>query len=76
LEKTLSFLSGQKGDKKLITVFGCPGNRDKEKRPVMGEIAWKYSDIAICTDDDPDTENRLKILDDLSKPIQERLLAE
>ncbi len=75
LEKTLSFLSGQKGDKKLITVFGCPGNRDKEKRPVMGEIAWKYSDIAICTDDDPDTENRLKILDDLSKPIQERLLA-
>ena len=76
LEKTLSFLAGQKEDKKLITVFGCPGNRDKEKRSIMGEIAWKYSDIAICTDDDPDTENRLKILDDLSKPIQERLLAE
>lgn len=75
LEKTLSFLAGQKREKKLITVFGCPGNRDKEKRPIMGEIARKYSDIAICTDDDPSTENRLKILDDLSKPIQEKLLA-
>lgn len=32
----------------------------------MGEIARKYSDIAICTDDDPDTENRLSILDELS----------
>ncbi len=75
LEKTLSFLAGQKGEKKLITVFGCPGNRDKEKRPIMGEIARKYSDIAICTDDDPSTESRLKILDDISKPLQEKLLA-
>lgn len=75
LEKTLSFLAGQKGDKKLITVFGCPGNRDKEKRPIMWEIARKYSDIAICTDDDPSTENRLKILDDLSKPLQDKFLA-
>lgn len=75
LEKTLSFLAGQKGEKKLITVFGCPGNRDKEKRPIMWEIARKYSDIAICTDDDPSTESRLKILDDISKPLQEKLLA-
>lgn len=75
LEKTLNFLAGQKGDKKLITVFGSPGQRDKEKRPMMGEIAWKYSDITICTDDDPSEENRLAILDDLSKPMQERLLA-
>lgn len=76
LEKTLSFLAGQKWEKKLITVFGCPGNRDKEKRPVMWEIARRYSDVAICTDDDPATENRLRVLDDLSKPIQERLLAD
>lgn len=76
LEKTMSFLAEQKGGKKLITVFWCPGNRDKEKRPIMWEIARKYADIAIATDDDPDTENRLKILDDLSKPIQERFLAE
>ena len=42
----------------------------------MWEIARRYSDVAICTDDDPGTENRLKVLDDLSKPIQERLLAD
>jgi UDP-N-acetylmuramyl tripeptide synthase len=41
----------------------------------MGEIAWRYSDIAICTDDDTSTENRLSILNELSKPIQERFLA-
>lgn len=73
LEKTLSFLAKQKGDKKLITVFGCPGNRDKEKRPIMAEIAGKYSDILVATDDDPSTENRLRILDQVSKPIQEEI---
>jgi len=36
----------------------------------MGDIALKYADIAILTDDDPDTENRLKILNDMSKNIQ------
>lgn len=75
LEKTLSFLAGQKREKKLITVFGCPGNRDKEKRPIMWEIARKYSDVSICTDDDPSTENRLKILDDLSNPLQDKSLS-
>ena len=75
LEKTLSFLEWQKWDHRLITVFWVPWNRDTEKRPIMGEIAWRYSDIAICTDDDPSTENRLSILNELSKPIQERFLA-
>lgn len=41
----------------------------------MGEIALKAADIVICTDDDPSTENRLQILDDLTAPIQERFLA-
>ncbi|MDR0282986.1 MAG: hypothetical protein LBI53_07030 [Candidatus Peribacteria bacterium] len=36
----------------------------------MGDLALKYADIAILTDDDPDTENRLKILNDMSKNIQ------
>ena len=75
LEKTLTFLEKEKGENRLITVFGVPGNRDTEKRPIMWELARKFSDIAICTDDDPDTENRLRILDELSKPIQERFLA-
>jgi UDP-N-acetylmuramoyl-L-alanyl-D-glutamate--2,6-diaminopimelate ligase len=75
LEKTLTFLEKEKGDGRLITVFWVPWNRDTEKRPIMWELAWKFSDIAICTDDDPDTENRLSILNELSKPIQERFLA-
>lgn len=71
LEKTLSYLNRQKENWKLITVFGAPGNRDKEKRPIMWEIAWKYSDILIATDDDPSTENRLKILNQLTEPLQQ-----
>lgn len=42
---------------RLICVFGCGGDRDKGKRPVMGEIAARLSDIAIVTDDNPRTEN-------------------
>ena len=41
---------------KLITVFGCGGNRDKGKRPIMGEIAARKSDIVIVTDDNPRKE--------------------
>lgn len=76
LEKTLSFLAQQKGDGRLITVFGAPGNRDKEKRPIMGEIAGKYSDILIATDDDPSSENRLQILNQLTKLLQHKFFTE
>ena len=72
LEKALGFASHIKWDWRLITICGAPWNRDKEKRPIMGEIAVKYSDIVIFTDDDPDTENRLSILNQLSKAIQDK----
>ena len=72
LEKTLNFASAQKWEWRLITICGAPWNRDKEKRPIMWEIAVKYSDVVIFTDDDPDTENRLSILNQLSKAIQEK----
>ena len=70
LDKTLKFLERLKWNWKLIVVFGAPGNRDKTKRPEMWKIAQKYADIAIATDDDPDTENRLAILNELTKDIQ------
>ena len=69
LEKTLNFLSSLKGENRLILVFGAPGNRDKLKRPEMGQIWRKYSDIVIATDDDPDTENRLAIIRQLLQDI-------
>ncbi len=48
---------------KIITVFGCGGDRDTSKRAPMGEIAGKYSDIAIVTSDNPRSEDPLKIIE-------------
>jgi UDP-N-acetylmuramoyl-L-alanyl-D-glutamate--2,6-diaminopimelate ligase len=42
---------------KLITVFGCGGDRDKSKRSMMGEISSRISDISIITDDNPRNED-------------------
>lgn len=46
---------------RVIVVFGCGGDRDKGKRPLMGKIATKYADIVIVTDDNPRTENAKEI---------------
>jgi UDP-N-acetylmuramoyl-L-alanyl-D-glutamate--2,6-diaminopimelate ligase len=47
---------------RLITVFGCGGDRDSTKRPIMGEIASRLSDIAIVTSDNPRTEDPMTII--------------
>lgn len=47
---------------KIITVFGCGGNRDKTKRPIMGEIAARLSDICIITSDNPRNEKPENII--------------
>jgi len=54
---------------KIITVFGCGGDRDKLKRPIMGRIATKLSDIAIITSDNPRTEDPQTIIDDITAGI-------
>ena len=46
---------------KLICVFGCGGNRDRDKRPIMGAIAEKYADYTIVTTDNPRFEDNYKI---------------
>jgi UDP-N-acetylmuramoyl-L-alanyl-D-glutamate--2,6-diaminopimelate ligase len=50
---------------KLITVFGCGGDRDKTKRPIMGKIAVKMSDFVLATSDNPRSEDPLEILTEI-----------
>ncbi|HIO96597.1 MAG TPA: UDP-N-acetylmuramoyl-L-alanyl-D-glutamate--2,6-diaminopimelate ligase [Leucothrix sp.] len=50
---------------KLICVFGCGGDRDTGKRPLMAEVAEQYADVVIVTDDNPRTENPQKIMQDI-----------
>lgn len=50
---------------RVITLFGCGGDRDPGKRPVMGEIAAIYSDICIVTSDNPRSEEPMRIIEDI-----------
>lgn len=52
-------------ENQLITVFGCGGDRDRTKRPQMGEIAARYSDFSIVTSDNPRSEEPEAIIDDI-----------
>jgi len=65
VEKIIKEVSKIKHNK-VITIVGCGGNRDKTKRPIMGEIATKNSDYVIFTSDNPRYENPKKILKDIT----------
>ena len=53
----------------IITVFGCGGDRDTTKRPLMGAIAQRLSDVCIVTSDNPRTEDPKLIIDDILKGL-------
>lgn len=55
---------------RVITVFGCGGDRDKAKRPVMGSVAAEYSDMVIVTSDNPRTEDPMEIINNILTGIK------
>ncbi|MGH7772597.1 MAG: UDP-N-acetylmuramoyl-L-alanyl-D-glutamate--2,6-diaminopimelate ligase [Candidatus Binatia bacterium] len=55
---------------KLICVFGCGGDRDRGKRPLMGEIAGRLSELVVLTSDNPRTEEPLRILEEIEKGVK------
>jgi len=66
LQAARPFISG-----KMICVFGCGGDRDRSKRPIMGKIAAQGADIVVVTSDNPRTENPEQILADILTGIPE-----
>ena len=70
LEKVLSTIKKLRRSKEqILTVVGCGGDRDKRKRPIMAEVAVRYSDQAILTSDNPRSENPETIIREMEAGI-------
>lgn len=70
LENVLSTIKTLRtGNEKVITVIGCGGNRDKTKRPLMAEIACRFSDKVILTSDNPRNEEPEDIIKDMQAGV-------
>ena len=69
LEKILKAVSSYTRGR-VICVFGCGGDRDSRKRPIMGEISGKEADYTIITSDNPRTENPKEIIDEIENGIK------
>ena len=71
LENVLINILKFKKNKKLITVVGAGGDRDKSKRPKMGKIASQYSDFVFFTSDNPRNENENDIVSDIINGVED-----
>lgn len=56
---------------RVITVFGCGGDRDKSKRPIMGKIAGQHSNFCVLTSDNPRSEDPCQILREIEQGIKD-----
>jgi len=71
LENVLKTLNSMRGLGNIIVIFGCGGNRDKTKRPMMGAIAAKYADWVYVTSDNPRFEEPEDIIEDIIAGISD-----
>ena len=71
LLNVLKFLNQIKSGN-IITVFGCGGDRDKSKRPLMGKVVQRFSDFFIITDDNPRNESSQKIIRDIETGLNKK----
>ncbi len=71
-EKIFTFAKSiTSSNNKIISVFGSAGKRDRKKRPILGSIADKYSQMIILTEEDPRNESALEIAQEIAEGIQQ-----
>ncbi|HKO02205.1 MAG TPA: cyanophycin synthetase, partial [Thermoanaerobaculia bacterium] len=70
LEKLLHAVRDLAARKKIVVIFGCGGDRDKDKRPKMGGISTALADFTILTSDNPRSEQPESILDDIERGVK------
>ncbi len=75
IESARALLSRRGGAGRILTLFGCGGDRDRAKRPVMGRAAGELSDWVMLTSDNPRTEDAARIIHDAEAGLRERSAA-